>query len=78
MATSELATTYAALILADDEQEITAEKIMKLVTAAKVETVEPIWATLLSKVSIYTPLLHCASLIRNCRLLKAKMLKRCS
>ncbi|MBW0466488.1 hypothetical protein O181_006203, partial [Austropuccinia psidii MF-1] len=45
---AELATTYAALILADEGLEITADKINTLVSAAKVE-VEPIWATLLAK-----------------------------
>jgi hypothetical protein len=49
MATSELASTYAALILADTNVEITADKITTLITAAKIE-VEPIWATLLAKV----------------------------
>ncbi|GAA6029480.1 hypothetical protein JCM8097_003700 [Rhodosporidiobolus ruineniae] len=48
MATSELASTYAALILADEGLEITSEKILALTQAAKVE-VEPIWATLLAK-----------------------------
>ncbi|KAK4700333.1 large subunit ribosomal protein LP1, partial [Phenoliferia sp. Uapishka_3] len=48
MATSELAATYAALILADEGIEISAEKINTLTSAAKVE-VEPIWATLLAK-----------------------------
>ncbi|GJJ12419.1 hypothetical protein Clacol_006661 [Clathrus columnatus] len=48
MATSELATTYAALILSDDNVEITAEKIIALTTAAGVE-VESIWASLLAK-----------------------------
>ncbi|SCZ97370.1 BZ3500_MvSof-1268-A1-R1_Chr4-2g07169 [Microbotryum saponariae] len=45
---SELATTYAALILADEGIEISSEKIIALTTAAKVE-VEPIWANLLAK-----------------------------
>ncbi|KAL8283541.1 hypothetical protein RQP46_005644 [Phenoliferia psychrophenolica] len=48
MATSELAATYAALILADEGIEISAEKINALTSAAKIE-VEPIWATLLAK-----------------------------
>ncbi|KAK4053660.1 serine/threonine-protein phosphatase 2A 56 kDa regulatory subunit delta isoform [Microbotryomycetes sp. JL201] len=45
---SELASTYAALILADEGIEISSEKILALTSAAKVE-VEPIWATLLAK-----------------------------
>ncbi|SGY75024.1 BQ5605_C005g03395 [Microbotryum silenes-dioicae] len=45
---SELATTYAALILADEGIEISSEKILALTTAAQVE-VEPIWANLLAK-----------------------------
>jgi len=48
MATSELATTYAALILADDGLEITADKITTLTSAANVD-IEPIWASLLAK-----------------------------
>ncbi|KAF7323705.1 60S acidic ribosomal protein [Mycena kentingensis (nom. inval.)] len=48
MATTDLAATYAALILADADAEITAEKILALTTAANIE-LEPIWATLLSK-----------------------------
>ncbi|KAJ7114146.1 60s acidic ribosomal protein-domain-containing protein [Mycena crocata] len=44
----DLAATYAALILADAESEITSEKILALTTAANVE-IEPIWATLLAK-----------------------------
>ncbi|KAI5984548.1 60S acidic ribosomal protein P1 [Pisolithus marmoratus] len=48
MATAELASTYAALILADDGIEITSDKILSLTAAADVE-VEPIWATLLAK-----------------------------
>jgi len=45
---SELATTYAALILADDGLEITADKIVILTSAANVE-VEAIWASLLAR-----------------------------
>lgn len=45
---AELACTYAALILADEGLDITADKINTLLSAAKVE-VEPIWATLLAK-----------------------------
>lgn len=39
---SELAVSYAALILADAEVEITADKLQALVTAAGVENVEPV------------------------------------
>ncbi|KAK0256037.1 60S acidic ribosomal protein P1 [Friedmanniomyces endolithicus] len=49
MSTAELATSYAALILADDGVEITADKLMSLITAAKVQDVEPIWTTLFAK-----------------------------
>ncbi|KAF9444276.1 ribosomal protein 60S [Macrolepiota fuliginosa MF-IS2] len=48
MASSELAATYAALILADDGLEITSDKILAITNAAGVE-LEPIWATLLAK-----------------------------
>jgi len=48
MASAELAATYAALILADDGIEITADKITALTGAAGVE-LEAIWATLLAK-----------------------------
>ncbi|KAJ6479909.1 60s acidic ribosomal protein-domain-containing protein [Mycena vitilis] len=48
VSTSDLAATYAALILADAESEITSDKILTLTTAAGVE-IEPIWATLLAK-----------------------------
>ncbi|KAG1811246.1 60s acidic ribosomal protein-domain-containing protein [Suillus subaureus] len=47
-ASSELAATYAALILADEGIEITADKILALTEAASVE-LEPIWASLLAK-----------------------------
>ncbi|KAH8087498.1 60S acidic ribosomal protein P1 [Filobasidium floriforme] len=46
--TAELAATYAALILADEGVEITADKITAITSAASVE-VEPIWASLLAK-----------------------------
>jgi len=45
---TDLAPTYAALILADDGLEITADKIVALTTAANVE-IESIWANLLAK-----------------------------
>ncbi|ORY03940.1 60s acidic ribosomal protein-domain-containing protein [Clohesyomyces aquaticus] len=49
MSTAELATSYAALILADDGIAITADKLQSLIKAAKIEEVEPIWATLFAK-----------------------------
>ncbi|EAQ85732.1 60S acidic ribosomal protein P1 [Chaetomium globosum CBS 148.51] len=49
MSTAELATSYAALILADDGVEITSDKIQTLIKAANVADVEPIWASLFAK-----------------------------
>ncbi|KAK4179900.1 60s acidic ribosomal protein-domain-containing protein [Triangularia setosa] len=49
MSTAELATSYAALILADDGVEITADKIQTIIKAAGIEDVEPIWASLFAK-----------------------------
>ncbi|RMZ04235.1 hypothetical protein D0860_06472 [Hortaea werneckii] len=49
MSTAELATSYAALILADDGVEITADKLNTLIQAAKVPDVEPIWSQLFAK-----------------------------
>ncbi|CAL3967451.1 hypothetical protein PZA11_003752 [Diplocarpon coronariae] len=49
MSNAELATSYAALILADDGVDITAEKLQTLIKAAKIEDVEPIWTSLFAK-----------------------------
>ncbi|MCJ1298609.1 60S acidic ribosomal protein P1 [Hypocenomyce scalaris] len=49
MSNSELATSYAALILADEEIDITADKLQTLIKAAKLDDVEPIWTTLFAK-----------------------------
>ncbi|KAL7926043.1 hypothetical protein ACHAPE_001128 [Trichoderma viride] len=48
MSNAELASSYAALILADDGVEITADKLQTLISAAKVE-VEPIWTSIFAK-----------------------------
>ncbi|KAK7206153.1 60S acidic ribosomal protein P1-alpha 5 [Myxozyma melibiosi] len=45
---SETAISYAALILADAEIEISSDKLLSLTKAAGVE-VEPIWASLFAK-----------------------------
>ncbi|KAF9947339.1 hypothetical protein BGZ70_002729 [Mortierella alpina] len=45
---SELATSYAALILADDNVEITSDKLQTLLKAANVD-VESIWTSLFAK-----------------------------
>ncbi|KAF5001889.1 60S acidic ribosomal P1 protein [Fusarium heterosporum] len=49
MSNAELASSYAALILADDGVEITADKLQTLIKAAKVEDVEPIWTSIFAK-----------------------------
>lgn len=49
MFSSDLASSYAALILADDGVDITADKLHVLIKAANVEDVEPIWTTLFAK-----------------------------
>ncbi|KAF7545049.1 hypothetical protein G7Z17_g9475 [Cylindrodendrum hubeiense] len=49
MSHAELASSYAALILADDGVEITADKLQTLIAAAKVADVEPIWTSIFAK-----------------------------
>ncbi|MCJ1459241.1 60S acidic ribosomal protein P1 [Mycoblastus sanguinarius] len=49
MSHSELATSYAALILADEEIDITPDKLQTLIKSANVEDVESIWTTLFAK-----------------------------
>ncbi|KAI9710220.1 MAG: 60S acidic ribosomal protein P1 [Candelaria pacifica] len=49
MSNAELATSYAALILADDGVDITADKLQTLIKAASVDDVEPIWTSLFAK-----------------------------
>ncbi|OIC19700.1 hypothetical protein A7L51_19350, partial [Acinetobacter baumannii] len=49
MSNAELATSYAALILADDGVDITADKLQSLIKAANIEDLEPIWTSLFAK-----------------------------
>jgi len=49
MSTAELATSYAALILADDGVDITADKLTTIIKAANVSEFEPVYATLFAK-----------------------------
>ncbi|KAI8140316.1 60s acidic ribosomal protein-domain-containing protein [Fennellomyces sp. T-0311] len=46
---SDLAIVYAALILKDDNVEISADKLQTLVKAAGLTEIEPIWFSLYSK-----------------------------
>ncbi|RMZ83898.1 hypothetical protein DV737_g1451, partial [Chaetothyriales sp. CBS 132003] len=52
MSTAELANAYAALILADDGVDITADKLSAIIKAAGISEVEPIWSTLFAKVRL--------------------------
>ena len=49
MSTSELAASFAALILADEDIGITSDKLLTLIQSASVDDVEPIWTTLFAK-----------------------------
>lgn len=49
MSTTELAVSYAALILADDGVDVTADKLQTLIKAAGIEDIEPIWSSLFAK-----------------------------
>ncbi|KAK0107109.1 60S acidic ribosomal protein P1 [Cadophora gregata] len=49
MSNAELAVSYAALVLADDGVDITADKLQTLIKAAKIDDVEPIWTSLFAK-----------------------------
>ncbi|KJZ73873.1 60S acidic ribosomal protein P1 [Hirsutella minnesotensis 3608] len=49
MSTSELASSYAALILADEGIEITSDKLQSLIKAANVPDVEPIWTSIFAQ-----------------------------
>ncbi|KAJ2903243.1 hypothetical protein MKZ38_010195 [Zalerion maritima] len=49
MSTAELACSYAALILADDGVEVSADKLQTLINAASVSDVEPIWTQLFAR-----------------------------
>ncbi|KAH7325781.1 60s acidic ribosomal protein-domain-containing protein [Stachybotrys elegans] len=49
MSRAELASSYAALILADDGIEITADKLQTLIKAANIDDIEPIWTSLFAK-----------------------------
>jgi len=49
MSNAELACAYASLILADDEIEVTADKLQSLLKAANITEVEPIWTSLFAK-----------------------------
>ncbi|KAK2861315.1 60S acidic ribosomal protein P1 [Arthroderma sp. PD_2] len=49
MSSAELAVSYAALILADEDIEITSDKLQTILKAAGMTEVEPIWTSLFSK-----------------------------
>ncbi|KAI5309486.1 hypothetical protein KEM55_003139 [Ascosphaera atra] len=49
MSHAEVACSYAALILADENVEVTSEKLQSILKAANVQDVEPIWASIFAK-----------------------------
>ncbi|KAG6037290.1 60S acidic ribosomal protein P1 [Claviceps citrina] len=49
MSNAELASSYAALVLADDGVDITADKLQTLIKAAGIQDVEPIWTSIFAK-----------------------------
>ncbi|PHH88442.1 hypothetical protein CDD83_7523 [Cordyceps sp. RAO-2017] len=49
MSNPELAASYAALILADDEIEVTSDKMQALIKAAGLTEIEPIWTSIFAK-----------------------------
>jgi large subunit ribosomal protein LP1 len=49
MSNTELACSYAALILVDESIEITPDNLLTLLKAAGIEDIEPIWTTLFAK-----------------------------
>jgi large subunit ribosomal protein LP1 len=49
MSNTELACSYAALILVDESLDITPDKLLILLEAAGIEDIEPIWTTLFAK-----------------------------
>ncbi|GAO18887.1 uncharacterized protein UV8b_07573 [Ustilaginoidea virens] len=46
---AELASSYAALILADEGVDITSDKLQALIKAAGIQDVEPIWTSIFAK-----------------------------
>ncbi|KAI5300789.1 hypothetical protein KEM55_004997 [Ascosphaera atra] len=49
MSHAEVACSYAALILADENVDVTTEKLQTILKAANVQEVEPIWASIFAK-----------------------------
>merc|ERR1712216_750976 len=59
MSAGELGCTYAAMVLFDDEQEITEDKLKTLMSAAKIEF-ESYWPSLFAKMLAITMLASCS------------------
>ncbi|KAL8879592.1 MAG: hypothetical protein Q9198_002830 [Flavoplaca austrocitrina] len=79
MSNSELATSYAALILADDDVEVTPDKLQTLIKAANIDDVESIWTTLFAKVRPHSPIMDptivCLQLFDRMQALEGKNVK---